>query len=186
MTTAKAIPGSLLVFGGGVVGVEMATAYASLGAKVTIVEALPRLIAGEEEFASEQVKDALEDAGAEVVLGTKATAVQREEGNGPVTLEFEDGRAFTGEELLVAIGRVPHTDGLGLETLGLEPRQVGRGGRAAARARPRVAVRRGRRKWPRAAHPHGQVPGAPRRRPYPRTDRPDHRSCAPTGGSPPA
>jgi pyruvate/2-oxoglutarate dehydrogenase complex dihydrolipoamide dehydrogenase (E3) component len=121
VTTAKAIPGSLLVLGGGVVGVEMATAYASLGAKVTIVEALPRLIAGEEEFASEQVKDALEDAGAEVVLGTKATAVQREEGNGPVTLEFEDGRAFTGDELLVAIGRVPHTDGLGLETLGLEP-----------------------------------------------------------------
>ena len=121
VTTAKSVPASLLVLGGGVVGVEMSSAYASLGAKVTLVEALPRLIAGEEEFASEQVEDALEDAGVEVVLGTKATAVQREEGNGPVTLELEDGRAFTGDELLVAIGRVPHTDGLGLETLGLEP-----------------------------------------------------------------
>jgi pyruvate/2-oxoglutarate dehydrogenase complex dihydrolipoamide dehydrogenase (E3) component len=105
----------------------MACAYASLGAKVTVVEALPRLIAGEEEFASDQVSEALEGAGVEVVLGTKATAVRREGGSGredsrgPVTLELEDGRTFTGEELLVAIGRAPHTDELGLETLGLEP-----------------------------------------------------------------
>jgi pyruvate/2-oxoglutarate dehydrogenase complex dihydrolipoamide dehydrogenase (E3) component len=121
VTTAKAIPGLLLVLGGGVVGVEIATAYASLGAKVTIVEALPRLIANEEEFASDQVEEALEALGVEVVLGVKATAVQREEGNGPVTLELEDGRSFTGDQLLVAIGRAPHTDGLGLEELGLEP-----------------------------------------------------------------
>jgi pyruvate/2-oxoglutarate dehydrogenase complex dihydrolipoamide dehydrogenase (E3) component len=120
VTSAKSIPASLLVLGGGVVGAEMSSAYASLGAKVTVVEALPRLISGEEEFASEQVKEALEDAGAEVVLGTKATAVRREDGSGPVTLELEDGRTFTGDELLVAIGRAPHTGGLGLETLGLE------------------------------------------------------------------
>jgi pyruvate/2-oxoglutarate dehydrogenase complex dihydrolipoamide dehydrogenase (E3) component len=120
VTTAEAIPGSLLVLGGGVVGVEMASAYASLGAKVTIVEALPRLIAGEEEFASGQVKDALEAAGVEVVAGTKATAVQRKDGVGPVTLELEDGRSFTGDELLVAVGRRPRTDALGLEELGLE------------------------------------------------------------------
>jgi dihydrolipoamide dehydrogenase len=121
VTTAKSIPASLLVLGGGVVGVEMACAYASLGAKVTVVEALPRLIAGEEELASDQVKEALEDAGAKVVLGTKATAVRREEGTGPVTLELEDGRTFTGEELLCAVGRAPHTEGLGLEQFGLQP-----------------------------------------------------------------
>lgn len=120
VTTAKHLPGSLLVLGGGVVGAEMATAYASLGAKVTVVEALPRLIAGEEEFASGQVKDSLEALDVEVVLGTKATAVRRENGAGPVTLELEDGRSFTGEELLVAIGRVPHTEDLGLEQLGLK------------------------------------------------------------------
>jgi pyruvate/2-oxoglutarate dehydrogenase complex dihydrolipoamide dehydrogenase (E3) component len=121
VTTAKAIPGSLLVLGGGVVGVEMAFAYASLGAQVTVVEALPRLIANEEGFASDQVKEALAELGVQVVLGTKATAVRRDDGGGPVTLELEDGRSFTGDELLVAIGRVPHTDGLGIETLGLEP-----------------------------------------------------------------
>ena len=120
VTTAKSIPASLLVLGGGVVGAEMSCAYTSLGAKVTVVEALPRLIAGEEELASDQVREALEDAGAEVVLGTKATAVRREDGSGPVTLELEDGRMFTGDELLVAIGRAPHTDGLGLEQFGLE------------------------------------------------------------------
>jgi pyruvate/2-oxoglutarate dehydrogenase complex dihydrolipoamide dehydrogenase (E3) component len=119
-TTAKAIPASLLVLGGGVVGVEMATAYASLGAKVTIVEALPRLIAGEEEFASGQVKDALAALGVEVVLGVKATGVQRQQSKGPVTLELQDGRSYIGDELLVAVGRVPHTDDLGLEMLGLE------------------------------------------------------------------
>jgi pyruvate/2-oxoglutarate dehydrogenase complex dihydrolipoamide dehydrogenase (E3) component len=121
VTNAKAIPGSLLVLGGGVVGVEMAQAYASLGARVTIVEAGKRLIAGEEEFASEQVCEALKDAGVEVLLGVKATAVRREQGVGPVTLELENGRTYTGDQLLVAVGRHPHTDALGLEALGLEP-----------------------------------------------------------------
>ncbi|HEY4996488.1 MAG TPA: FAD-dependent oxidoreductase, partial [Solirubrobacteraceae bacterium] len=78
VTTAHAIPASLLVLGGGVVGVEMAQAYASLGARVTLVEALPRLIAGEEEFASELVREGLEQSGVEVLLGVKASAARRE------------------------------------------------------------------------------------------------------------
>ena len=118
-TTAEAIPRSLLVLGGGVVGVEMASAYASLGARVSIIEAAARLIAGEEEFASQLVAEALERAGVEVVLGVKATAARREDGE--VTLELEDGRAFTGEELLVAVGRTPRTEALGLEQIGLKP-----------------------------------------------------------------
>jgi pyruvate/2-oxoglutarate dehydrogenase complex dihydrolipoamide dehydrogenase (E3) component len=117
-TTAKSIPRSLLVLGGGVVGVEMAQAYASLGARVTIVETQSRLIASEEEFASEEVHEALEGLGVEIVVG-KAIAVQRGSAEGFV-LELEDGRTFTGEELLVAIGRRPNTDGVGLETFGLE------------------------------------------------------------------
>ncbi len=127
VTTASAIPASLLVLGGGVVGVEMAQAYASLGARVRIVEALPRLIAGEEEFASQQVREALEGAGVEVALGVKATAVEREGGSGPVTVELEGGRAYTAAELLVAVGRRPRTDALGLEALGLaDPDSPGR------------------------------------------------------------
>jgi pyruvate/2-oxoglutarate dehydrogenase complex dihydrolipoamide dehydrogenase (E3) component len=124
VTLSKAIPSSLLVLGGGVVGVEMAQAYATLGAKVTIVEALERLVAGEEEFASAQVRESLVELGVEVVLGVKATAVRRDLGaqvRGPVTLELEDGRAFTAEELLAALGRRARTEDLGLESIGLSP-----------------------------------------------------------------
>ncbi len=119
-TTAGSIPSSLLVLGGGVVGVEMANAYASLGARVTIVEAAPRLIAGEEEFASELVRESLEGMGVEVLLGVSAGAVRRESSGGPVALELEDGRSIIGEELLAAVGRRARTDALGLESLGLE------------------------------------------------------------------
>ena len=120
-TTAEAIPGSLLVLGGGVVAVELAQAYASLGARVTIVEALDRLISREEEPASELVRESLQDRGVEVVLGAKATAVQRDQrrARGPVTLELEDGRSLTADELLVAVGREPRTDSLGLDSLGM-------------------------------------------------------------------
>jgi dihydrolipoamide dehydrogenase len=120
VTTARAIPSSLLILGGGVVGVEMAHAYASLGARVTIVEALPRLISAEEEFASELLRESLQRLGVEVVLGVAVSAVARERAGGPVTLQLEDGRSFTGEELLVAVGRAARTETLGLEALGLE------------------------------------------------------------------
>jgi dihydrolipoamide dehydrogenase len=132
VTTARAIPASLLILGGGVVGVEMACAYASLGARVTLVEAMERLIAREEELASAQVRDALEAQGVQVLLGVPASAARREGadrdgprsdggGRGEVTLELKDGRSLTGEELLVAVGRRPNTSELGLEALGLEP-----------------------------------------------------------------
>jgi dihydrolipoamide dehydrogenase len=127
VTTASAIPASLLVLGGGVVGVEMAQAHASLGARVTLVEAMPRLIADEEDFASEQVREALEELGVEVAVGVKASAVKRERDGGPVTVELEDARTYTAEELLVAVGRRPRTDALGLEALGLaDPGESGR------------------------------------------------------------
>ena len=119
VTTAKAVPGRLLVLGGGFVGVEMAQAYATLGTSVALVEALPRLIAREEAFASEQVADGLRARGVEVQLGTKAVAASR--GDRKVRLELDGGEALTGDELLVAVGRRPNTAELGLETVGLAP-----------------------------------------------------------------
>ncbi len=118
-TTAEAVPDSLLVLGGGVVAVELAQAYASLGARVTLVEALDRLISREEELASELVADALRAAGAEVVLGAEAVAVERDGAAGPVTMRLRDGRALTGAELLVAVGREARSERLGLESLGI-------------------------------------------------------------------
>src|SRR5205814_10616048 len=72
-TIAKAAPESLLVLGGGVVGVELAQAWSSLGSKVAVIEALPRLLAREEPFASEQVDAALRERGVDIRVGTKAT-----------------------------------------------------------------------------------------------------------------
>ncbi|MEP7335837.1 MAG: NAD(P)/FAD-dependent oxidoreductase, partial [Actinomycetota bacterium] len=122
-TTAKEAPESLVILGGGVVGVELAQAWASLGTRVTIVEGLHRLISREEPFACEQVEAALRELGVDVRKGTRATSVTREDG-GEVTVGLEDGTSASGAELLVAVGRRPATDGLGLETVGLEPGQV--------------------------------------------------------------
>ena len=118
-TTAEAVPASLLVLGGGVVGVELAQAWASLGSKVVLVESSPRLIAREEPFASEQVETALRDRGVDVRTNAEATAVARDDSG--FRLELKDGSAVGGEALLVAIGRTPMVEGLGLESVGIEP-----------------------------------------------------------------
>ena len=118
-TTAREVPGRLLILGGGVVGVELAQAWSSLGASVTLVEALERILAGEEPFAGEQIGQALADAGVEIRTGAKAVSASRGEA-GQVTLRLEDGSELRGDELLVAVGRRPRTAELGLETAGVE------------------------------------------------------------------
>ncbi|WP_375387776.1 dihydrolipoyl dehydrogenase family protein, partial [uncultured Amnibacterium sp.] len=116
-TSATAVPGRLIVLGGGVVGSEMATAYTSLGAKVTLV-VRGGLLGGMEHFAGQLVADALREAGADVRLGAGITAVQRS--GGVVTATLDDGTAIEADEILVATGRTPRTDGLGLASVGLE------------------------------------------------------------------
>jgi pyruvate/2-oxoglutarate dehydrogenase complex dihydrolipoamide dehydrogenase (E3) component len=119
-TTAHAVPASLVIVGGGVVGVEMSQAYCSLGARVTLIEGEQRLLPREEEFACEQVTDSLAEQGVDIRTGQKATGVRRDEPGGPVSVTLVDGSIATGDELLVAAGREPNTGGLGLETVGLE------------------------------------------------------------------
>jgi len=118
-TVAEEVPARLVILGGGVVGVEMAQAFSSFGSQVTVLEGGPRLLAREEPFAAAQVTEALERAGVDVRVGTKAVAVRRDAAG--VTVELEGGESVTGDELLVAVGRRPPTDELGLETVGLEP-----------------------------------------------------------------
>ncbi len=118
-TTSKEVPDRLAVLGGGVVGVEMAQAYTSLGSQVALIEGGPRVIAREEEFASKLVADALREKGVDLRLETKAAAVRAE--NGTVTVELEGGDSITADELLVATGRKLNTDDIGLDTVGLEP-----------------------------------------------------------------
>ncbi|MEA2210203.1 MAG: hypothetical protein QOF83_151 [Solirubrobacteraceae bacterium] len=118
-TTAKAVPGRLLVLGGGVVGCELAQAWASLGAKVTLIEAEARLLPDEEPFAGDQVAGSLIDLGVEVRHETMVkSAHHSDEG---IILTLAGGAQLAGDELLVAVGRQPHTADLGLETVGLEP-----------------------------------------------------------------
>jgi dihydrolipoamide dehydrogenase len=118
-TTARSAPGSLIVLGGGNAGVELADAYASLGTRVTVIEAAPRILGREEPFAGEEVAAALADRGVDVRAGSKATSVRRADGR--VTVELEDGSTVTADEILVAVGRRPHTGDLGIEAFGLEP-----------------------------------------------------------------
>jgi pyruvate/2-oxoglutarate dehydrogenase complex dihydrolipoamide dehydrogenase (E3) component len=119
-TTAMAVPELLTVLGGGAVGCELAQAWASLGAAVTLVEAESTLLPGEEPFAGVQLAAALRDHGVDVKLGAQATEARRPDG-GAFTLTLSDGETITSDELLVAVGRTPHTGDLGLDTVGLEP-----------------------------------------------------------------
>src|SRR5215210_7450070 len=118
-TTAKELPDRLAILGGGVVGVEMAQAFSTLGSNVALVERGDRLIPREEPFASDDVEQSLRDSGVEIHLGTSATAVRAE--NGEVTVELDSGGPLRAEQLLVAIGREPNTTGIGIESIGREP-----------------------------------------------------------------
>ena len=117
-TTAKQVPGRLFVLGGGVVGVEMAQAWSSLGSRVTLVHRTGRLIEREEPFASEQVETALRAAGVDIRLEIEVSRVSR---NGVVRVELDDGRSVDADEILVSIGRTPRSADIGLDTVGLEP-----------------------------------------------------------------
>ncbi|GLZ46407.1 oxidoreductase [Actinomycetospora sp. NBRC 106375] len=118
-TQAKEIPASLLILGGGVVGVEMATAYQRLGAQVTLVQHGDRLLPTTEPEAGRRVQAALEADGVDVRLSTSMTAVRRD---GPdVVATLDDGSEVRGAELLVAAGRRSTTSDIGVETVGLEP-----------------------------------------------------------------
>jgi len=117
-TTAKEIPATLVILGGGVVGTELSQAYRSLGVEVTLIEGERRLLPLEEEFACAQVTEALEEMGVNVRTGRKATKAER--AGDTIRVTMDDGSTAEGEQLLAALGRAPRTDELGLDTLGLE------------------------------------------------------------------
>src|SRR4051794_24878258 len=122
ITSAEAVPERLLVLGGGVVGVEMAQAWKRLGAhEVTILDDSSRLLTEFETFVGAELRRAFEEDGITVVLDASVERATRAGPAGPVTLTLDDGRTFTGDELLVAAGRRPNTDDVGLDAVGLEP-----------------------------------------------------------------
>lgn len=111
------VPKSVIVLGGGVIGCEFASVWKSFGAEVTIVEGLPHLIALEDESSSKQLERAFRKRGINFELGVKfKSAVKHDSG---VTITLEDGKEFTAEVLMVAVGRGPVSANLGYEEAGI-------------------------------------------------------------------
>lgn len=116
------VPEHLVVLGGGYVGIEMAQAYRRFGSRVTIVEPGPRLMGREDPDVAEEIQRLLEDEAIEVLAGAEPVAVQGLSGEHvTVTVRTASGeRTVEGSHLLVAVGRVPNTEGIGLDTAGIE------------------------------------------------------------------
>ncbi|MCK8467612.1 NAD(P)/FAD-dependent oxidoreductase [Microbacterium sp. KSW4-16] len=117
-TSAEELPESLAVIGGGVVAVEMATAYAALGSKVTVI-ARSGLLGGMEPFAGERVAAGLKELGVDVRTDTGTASVHR--GADGVTVTLDGGEEIIATEVLAATGRSPRSGDIGLDVVGLEP-----------------------------------------------------------------
>jgi dihydrolipoamide dehydrogenase len=120
-TSSPTVPGRLTVVGGGVVGVEMATAWAALGSTVTLLVRGSGLLPRMEPFAGELVAEGLTAAGVSVRTGVSVTELRRAAESEPVTAVLSDGGRLEADEILFATGRAPRTDDLGLDTVGLSP-----------------------------------------------------------------
>ena len=112
------VPKSVIVLGGGVIGCEFASVWKSFGAEVTIIEALPHLIALEDESSSKQLERAFRKRGINFELGSKFTGATTSSSG--VTVTLENGKSFTAELLLVAVGRGPVSQNLGYEEQGVK------------------------------------------------------------------
>jgi dihydrolipoamide dehydrogenase len=112
------VPKSVIVLGGGVIGCEFASVWRSFGAEVTIIEALPHLVALEDESSSKQLERAFRKRGINFELGTKFKSATKSKKD--VTVMLEDGKTFSAEVLLVAVGRGPVSENLGYENAGVK------------------------------------------------------------------
>lgn len=112
------VPDTVTVLGGGVIGVEFASVYASFGSKVTIVEALPRLVAAEDETLSKHLERAFRKRGITARTGARLASAQQH--GDQVTVTLESGEEITSDLLLVAVGRGPVTADLGYAEAGVE------------------------------------------------------------------
>ena len=111
------VPKSVIVLGGGVIGVEFASVWKSFGADVTIVEGLPHLVPNEDEAVSKALERAYRKRGINFILGTKFVSASHTDSGVDITLE--DGKVISAELLLVAVGRGPNTADMGFEENGV-------------------------------------------------------------------
>ncbi|CAB4628551.1 MAG: dihydrolipoyl dehydrogenase [Actinobacteria bacterium] len=112
------VPKSVIVLGGGVIGVEFASIWRSFGSEVTIIEGLPHLVPNEDEVISKALERAYRKRGIDFKLGVRFSGVEQTETS--VTAVLEDGTRVEAELMLVAVGRGPNTAGFGYEEQGLQ------------------------------------------------------------------
>ncbi len=118
------VPGHLLVVGGGYIGLELGSVWLRLGARVTVVEMLPRLVAGSDGQVADALMRSLKKQGMRFLMGAKVAGVERREGGLVARVELEGGaQEIECDKVLVAVGRRPLTAGLGLEKLGVKMEQ---------------------------------------------------------------
>jgi pyruvate/2-oxoglutarate dehydrogenase complex dihydrolipoamide dehydrogenase (E3) component len=122
-TALEKLPRRVLVLGGGPVGVEMGQAFARMGSSIALVEGKEHLLPREPPALGERLAEALEADGIELCFGQHASAARVEDGE--YVLEFPERDELRGDRLLVATGRRPRVDGIGLESVGIEPGKRG-------------------------------------------------------------
>jgi dihydrolipoamide dehydrogenase len=117
--TIPAVPKSMVIIGSGAVGVEFGSIFRSFGAEITIVEFLPRIVPAEDEEVSKELQRNFRKRGIEIHTGAKVETVEKTAAGAKVTWTAADGKKVEkeAEKVLVAVGRAPRTDGIGLETL---------------------------------------------------------------------
>ncbi len=120
-TRAKRLPDSVLIVGAGAIGLEFATLYRAFGAEVTVVEALDSALPGEDPDVSQEIGRALRRKGIALHLASQVADVERDGGGAVALVRGRDGeQRVKAEMVLVAVGRAPVADGIGLEELGVQ------------------------------------------------------------------
>jgi len=118
------VPGHLVVIGAGVIGLELGSVWSRLGAKVTVLEYLNRILPGMDDELAAEAKKIFEKQGLSFRLGVRVTGARTE--GGSCVVEVDGGEPVTCDRVLVCVGRVPNTDGLGLTAIGLALDERGR------------------------------------------------------------
>jgi dihydrolipoamide dehydrogenase len=119
----KQIPKSLAIIGAGAVGVEFGAIFRSFGSEITIIEFLPRVVPNEDEEVSKELSRVFKKRGIDINVGAKVETVEKTKTGAKVTFTASDGKKVEkdAEKVLVAVGRAPRTEGIGLETTKIKP-----------------------------------------------------------------
>ena len=123
----KEIPKHLIVIGGGAIGLELGQVYARLGSEVSVIEYMPRIIPGMDAMLSKELQKSLKKQGLKFFTNHKVTSVTNNGGGVTITADNKKGEqvTFEGDYSLISVGRIPFTDGLGLQTIGLKTTERG-------------------------------------------------------------